>query len=358
MPSLPSLPPFRAIHRRTPRTVPGTPGGDGATMVNCAAYVDGVRQELCSDPVSALNRIREKNRGFVWVGFHEPTAAQMSAVAETFGLHPLAVEDAVQAYQRPKLERYGQYLFLVLKTVKFVDHASTGNGQIVTTGEIMMFLGADFIVTVRHGEHSGLAGLRQKLEADPQHLALGPAAVMHAIADRVVDEYLAVIADIEEDVDEMEVAVFSSDDVDTEDIYLLKREVLSMRRAVTPLAVPLKTLSGSPSPLVPGEVRDYVRDVEDHLSLVTERISTFDEMLTTLVSAALAEVTTRQNEDMRKISAWAAIALVPTAIAGIYGMNFDYIPGMHSPIGFAVSIVVMAAVCVLLFMLLRRRGWL
>ena len=339
MPVLPSLPPFRLTpsarsgdRRRTATGRPGPAEDMAATpssMVNCAAYVDGRREELCGDPLRALARVREAGRGFTWVGFHEPTQTEMSAVAQTFDLHPLAVEDAVHAYQRPKMERYGGYLFLVLKTVKFVDHASHGSAQIVSTGEIMLFVGRDFIVTVRHGEHSGLAGLRRELEADPEHLALGPAAVMHAIADRVVDEYLWVVEQVEEDIDEMENAVFApktKDSVDTEDIYLLKREILGLRRAVNPLSVPLKTLSSTPSPLVPDEVRQYMRDVEDHLTQVAERIGSFDEMLTTLVSAALAEITTRQNEDMRKISAWAGIALVPTAIAGIYGMNFHHMP--------------------------------
>ncbi|GGL95761.1 magnesium and cobalt transport protein CorA [Nakamurella endophytica] len=373
---MPVLPTFRTNGRKLAEAVHGRPRpdhSDGATrpvgaatpptsMVNCAAYVDGDRQPGCTDPRAALDTVRDAGRGFVWVGFHEPTEAEMSLVAETFGLHPLAVEDAAQAYQRPKLERYGAYFFLVLKTVKFVDHAGHGTAHIVSTGEIMLFVGRDFLVTVRHGEHSGLAGLRQVMEHEPEHLALGPAAVMHAIADRVVDEYLSVVSEVEEDIDEMETAVFSpkggKDVVDTEDIYLLKREILGLKRAVAPLAAPLKLLSGAPSPLVPDEVREYMRDVEDHLSTVAERIASFDEMLTTLVSAALAEISTRQNEDMRKISAWAAIALVPTAIAGIYGMNFEHMPELTWRFGYPMALVGIALICTLLYVLLRRRGWL
>jgi magnesium transporter len=304
--------------------------------------------------------VRRQHRGFVWIGLHEPDTDEMAEVAKLFGLHELAVEDAVHAYQRPKLDRYNSSLFLVLKTVCYVDHQTgTDAVQIVENGEIMLFLGKDFIVSVRHGSHSQLTGVRARLEADPEQLAIGPAAVMHAIADRIVDEYVTVIEQVEDDVDEMENAVFTtSKPVDIEQIYLLKREILGLRRSVAPLAAPLRALSGTPHPLVPAEIREYFTDVEDHLAVVSERVSTFDEMLTTLVSASLAEVTTRQNEDMRKISAWAAIALVPTAIAGIYGMNFENMPELTWTYGYPLALGFIATVCVLLYMLLRRRGWL
>ncbi len=356
---VPPLSPFRTAARKRPLPT-GKPGSPGA-LVNCGAYINGYRDSSCTDPVSAMRRVRGAARGFAWVGFHEPSFAEMGHLAETFGLHELAVEDAVHAYQRPKLDRYGNYLFFVLKTVKFVDHAPAAgsSGEIVSTGEIMIFLGEDFILTVRHGEHSGLTSLRARMESDPEQLALGPAAVMHAIADRVVDEYVAVVEEIEDDIDEMETAVFSPEqDVDTEQIYLLKREILRLRRAVAPLAAPLKALSSSPHPLIPDEIREYFRDVEDHLSHVAERIWTFDQMLTTLVSAALAEVANRQNQDMRKISAWAAIALVPTAIAGIYGMNFKHMPELSWQFGYPMAILAIIAVCSTLYLFLRKRGWL
>ncbi len=359
MPVLPPLPGFMTIGRRTPAAAPMRPMRKA--LVNCGAYVDGHRDSTCGDPVSALQRVRTQGSGFVWVGFHEPTYEEMAAVTETFGLHELAVEDAVHAYQRPKMDKYGRYLFFVLKTVKFVEHATVNSqgGVVVSSGEIMVFLGRDFIVTVRHGEHSELRDLRTALEADPEQLALGPAVVMHAIADRVVDEYVSVVAEIEEDIDEMETAVFDPDEyVDTEQIYRLKREILRLRRAVTPLAGPLKALSNQPNSLIPDEVREYFRDVEDHVSHVAERISTFDEMLTTLISAALAEVANRQNQDMRKISAWAAIALVPTAIAGIYGMNFDNMPELHWQLGYPMAILFIIFICAMLYLFLRRKRWL
>ncbi len=359
MPVLPPLPGFMTIGKKPPPVV-GQPIARRA-LVDCGAYVDGRRDSSCPDPVSALTRVRSDGKGFVWVGFHEPTYAEMAAVTETFGLHELAVADAVHAYQRPKLDGYGKYLFLVLKTVKFQQHvtANTQGGVVVSSGEIMVFLGRDFIITVRHGDHSELTGLRAALEADPDQLRLGPAVVMHAIADRIVDEYVAVVEEIEEDIDEMETAVFDpAAQVDTEQIYRLKREILRLRRAVAPLAGPLKSLSNTPNALVPQEAREYFRDVEDHLFHVAERISTFDEMLTTLVSAALAEVANRQNQDMRKISAWAAIALVPTAIAGIYGMNFTHMPELQWKLGYPMAILGIIVVCGVLYFFLRRKRWL
>jgi magnesium transporter len=359
LPSLPSFPSFvPSVHRRPAQlTLPIVPRD---VIVDCAAYVDGVRVPGCHDPLRAIEMVRRQHRGFVWIGLHEPDTDEMAEVAKLFGLHELAVEDAVHAYQRPKLDRYNSSLFLVLKTVCYVDHQTgTDAVQIVENGEIMLFLGKDFIVSVRHGSHSQLTGVRARLEADPEQLAIGPAAVMHAIADRIVDEYVTVIEQVEDDVDEMENAVFTtSKPVDIEQIYLLKREILGLRRSVAPLAAPLRALSGTPHPLVPAEIREYFTDVEDHLAVVSERVSTFDEMLTTLVSASLAEVTTRQNEDMRKISAWAAIALVPTAIAGIYGMNFENMPELTWTYGYPLALGFIATVCVLLYMLLRRRGWL
>ncbi len=358
MPVLPPLPGFMTIGKK-PHPLILKPRHQA--LVDCGAYVHGRRDSSCSDPVTALNRVRQDRHGFVWVGFHEPTYEEMAAVTETFGLHELAVEDAVHAYQRPKMDRYGKYLFFVLKTVKFEEHASPGSsaGVVVASGEIMIFLGKDFIITVRHGEHSELTGLRAALEADPEQLALGPAVVLHAIADRIVDEYVAVVEEIEEDIDEMETAVFDPDEyVDTEQIYRLKREILRLRRAVAPLVAPLRSLANTPNPLIPEAVQEYFRDVEDHVSHVAERISTFDEMLTTLVSAALAEVANRQNQDMRKISAWAAIALVPTAIAGIYGMNFEHMPELEWRFGYPMAIVGIILVCSLLYYVLRRKRWL
>ena len=360
LPSLPSLPSLRQQRHRI-----GAGPSDDATakhaeaIVDCAAYFNGTRVHGCDDPARAIARVRTEGRGFVWIGLHEPDEDEMTFLAELFGLHELAVEDAVQAYQRPKLDTYDNGLFLVLKTVAYVEHTAGNASQIVQDGEIMIFLGPDYIVTVRHGAHSQLRTVRAGLEADPEQLAIGPAAVMHAIADHIVDEYLSVVEAVEDDIDEMENSVFTPDrPVDIEQIYLLKREILGLRRAVSPLMPAMRSLTGTPTELMPKKIRSYVRDVEDHLSVVADRVATFDEMLTTLVNAALAEVTTRQNEDMRKISAWAAIALVPTAVAGIYGMNFEAMPELTWTFGYPMVLGVIITLCVTLYVAFRRRGWL
>lgn len=355
---LPAIPPRLTFSRGpTKRAIPALEAG---FMVDSAAYVDGIRLSDCPDPGAALRTVRETGRGFVWVGLFEPDAREIASLGEIFGLHELAVEDAVHAHQRPKLERYKRYSQLVLKTVRFVDHDSpTTANEIVETGEILIFLGADFIITVRHGEHSELAGLRKALEAAPERLALGPSAVMHAIADRIVDHYLVVADQVEDDIEELEELVFDpATTVPIEQIYLFKREMVQLRRAVLPLRAPLQSLAGDPSPLVPEEVRAYFRDVEDHLTQVADHVLSFDELLSALIAATHGLVSTQQNEDMRKISAWAAIALVPTAIAGIYGMNFEHIPGGSSPWGFLICILLMAVICTALYLALRKKKWL
>lgn len=284
----------------------------------------------------------------------------MDGVAECYGLHELMVEDAVHAHQRPKLERYDDVLFLVLRTISYVEHESvTTANEIVESGEIMVFLGRDFVITVRHGEHSGLSGVRRTLEKNPEQLALGPSAVLHAVADHVVDEYLEVTGSIERDVDAMEEEVFSPHHhVPIENIYLLKREVVELRRSVTPLSTPLNQLAQSSENPVPKAVRRYLRDVQDHHTLVAERVAEFDEVLSSLVDAALARVTMQQNMDMRKISAWVAIAALPTMVAGIYGMNFDNIPELHWKYGYYMVVAVVAVACVGLFATFRKNDWL
>ncbi|MGQ0574114.1 MAG: magnesium/cobalt transporter CorA [Pseudonocardia sp.] len=331
-----------------------------AYIVDCAVYVDGRRLPGRWTHDRALAEVRRRGEGFVWIGLHEPTDEQITGIAEVFDLHELAVEDAVHAHQRPKLERYDDMLFMVLKTVCYVGQAQpTTAHEIVETGEVMAFVGADFVITVRHGEHSGLHDVRLRLEADPEQLALGPAAVLHAVADRVVDTYLEVTEAIEDDIDEMEAQVFTPrSTMDAEQIYVMKREVLDLRRAVVPLGAPLRKLTEGYSALVPHEVRSYFRDVDDHLVTVTERVAGFDELLTTLVNAVLAKITMRQNNDMRKITAYAAMISVPTMIAGIYGMNFDAMPELQWRYGYPAVLLVIAGICAVLFRVFRRNRWL
>lgn len=360
----PPLHPLQVL-ARSPEVDPGRiPVPVTQAIVDCAVYVDANRVAGSFTPAAALARVRDLQaagqQAFVWIGLHEPNAQQMQAIADLFGLHPLAVEDAIHAHQRPKAERYDDTLFLVLKTVNYVPHETVALArEIVESGEIMVFVGADFVVTVRHGDHTGLADVRRSLETQPEQLRLGPPAVMHAIADHVVDSYRTVTAAMEADVDAVEENTFSpTTKTDIEPIYLLKREVVELRRAVSPLTDDLEWLIKDNGDLLVKEVRRQMRDVLDHQILAAEEIAEYDEMLSSLVHAALGKVGMQQNQDMRKISAWAGMAAVPTAIAGIYGMNFENMPELAWTWGYPAVLLVMATACFFLYRTFRRNHWL
>ena len=359
MPAIPSLGGLRGRTNRRPATVAAT-RDQADHVIDCAVYLDGKRLPGRFSHADAVAEVRRRRDGFVWIGLHEPDEEQIQGIAETFGLHELAVEDAVTAHQRPKLDRYEETLFMVLKTVRYIEHQSpTTANEIVETGEIMAFLGRNFIVTVRHGRHSGLGQLREEMEAEPERLRIGPAAVLHGIADRVVDSYLVVSESFENDIDVIEASVFAPrSPIGAEQMYLMKREILELRRAVMPLAVPLRRLAEGYTPLVPEQVRSYFRDVDDHLTTVSERVASFDELLTTLVDATLAKISLQQNTDMRKITAWAAIIAVPTMGVGVYGMNFDYMPELHWRFGYPAVMIVIVGACLILYRIFRRNRWL
>ncbi|PQM51670.1 magnesium and cobalt transport protein CorA [Mycolicibacter virginiensis] len=333
-------------------------------LVDCGVYADGERIPGEFTPAGARAKVREIEAGgqeaFVWVGLHEPGEAQMQGVAATFQLHPLSVEDAVQAHQRPKLERYDDTLFLALKTVNYVPHESAVlPREFVETGEIMIFVGKNFVVTVRHGEHSGLAQVRKRMDTDPEQMRLGPFAVMHAIADYVVDRYVEVTNLMESDIDVIEETAFAPGTrTDVEPIYQIKREVVELRRAVAPLSVPFERMQTDYRDLISKEVRRYLRDVADHQTRAAEQIAGYDELLSSLVQAALARVGMQQNTDMRKMSAWAGIIAVPTMIAGIYGMNFDRMPVLHWAFGYPMVVAGMCVISAVLYRAFRRNGWL
>ena len=330
-------------------------------IVDCAVYRHGHRTEGPEDLSDALEEARAAG-GFVWIGLHEPSEREFDLVTREFGLHPLAVEDALKAHQRPKLEVYEDSLFLVLKPVVYEPESDT-----VSTGEIMIFIGDGFVVTVRHGVGSPLAAVRHRLESEPEMLDKGPTSVMYAISDAVVDHYLDVATELQTDLEELETEVFQPETGGSRNtasrIYTFKRQVLAFRRATGPLAVPMTRLAGvgqlgGELPFVNDKARPFFRDVSDHLMRVNESVDGLDRLVSDILSAHLAQMSVRQNDDMRKISAWAAMAAVPTMIAGIYGMNFEHMPELHWPWSYPAVIAVMAVMELLLYRLFKRRGWL
>ncbi|CAL9398691.1 magnesium/cobalt transporter CorA [Streptomyces sp. enrichment culture] len=330
-------------------------------IVDCAIYRDGHRTDGPEDLSDALDEARAAG-GFVWIGLHEPTQKEFDLVSHEFGLHPLAVEDALKAHQRPKLEVYDDSLFAVLKPVVYEPESDA-----VSTGELMIFLGDAFAVVVRHGEGSPLKAVRRRLEHEPELLGKGPTAVLYAIADAAVDHYLEVAVELQNDLEELEAEVFSPDGGGSRHtasrIYTFKRQVLEFRRATGPLGPPLARLAGTGLygagvPFVNDRARPFFRDVSDHLTRVNESVEGLDRLVSDILSAHLAQTSVRQNDDMRKISAWAAMAAVPTMLAGIYGMNFDHMPELHWVWGYPAVIALMAVLEVLLYRQFKRRGWL
>ncbi|GKQ34761.1 magnesium/cobalt transporter CorA [Streptomyces sp. A012304] len=329
-------------------------------IVDCAIYRDGRRSQGPQDFSDALDEARTGG-GFVWIGLHEPTEKEFDHVTREFALHPLAVEDALKAHQRPKLEVYDDSLFLVLKPVVYEPESDT-----VSSGEVMVFLGDSFVVTVRHGEGAPLAAVRRRLEREPEMLAKGPTAVVYAIADATVDHYLDVATELQTDLEELEAEVFSPAEGGSRHtasrIYTFKRQILEFRRATGPLTLPVSRLAATGAfgsvPFVNDTARPFFRDVGDHLARVNESVENLDRLVSDILSAHLAQMSVRQNDDMRKISAWAAMAAVPTMIAGIYGMNFDHMPELRWVWAYPAVIALMAALEVLLFRLFKGRGWL
>src|SRR5215204_7785982 len=335
-------------------------------IVDNAIYVDGRRVAEPSSLQETYEACREQ-RGLAWIGLHEPTEEEFSSVAQEFGLHPLAVEDAVKAHQRPKLEHYDETLFVVLRPARYVDETET-----VEFGEVHVFVGGDFVVTVRHGKASELGKVRKRLEGDPDLLRLGPEAILYAIMDRVVDDYGPVVAGLENDIDEIETEVFSGNAGVSRRIYELSREVIQFQRATQPLPDILALLVEDKEIVADPELQSYLRDVQDHALRVQERVEAFRELLQTILSVnltlvglsqneevkALTGASIQQNNEVKKISAWAAILFAPTLIGTVYGMNFDYMPELHWVFGYPFAVMLMLLVSATLYVIFRRRGWL
>ncbi|MEV8587347.1 magnesium and cobalt transport protein CorA [Streptomyces sp. NPDC051180] len=325
-------------------------------IVDSALYRDGRRSDGPADLSDALEEARASGDAFLWVGLHEPTEAEFDHVASEFALHPLAVEDALKAHQRPKLEVYDDSLFMVLKPIVYEPESDR-----VSSGELMIFMGDSFVVTVRHGEGAPLMAVRKRLEADHDLLRHGPTAVLYAVSDAIVDHYLDVAGELQVDLEELEADVFAptgGNPANTaERIYTAKRQVLEFRRASGPLAGPMSRLTAGTVPFVEEAAQPFFRDVNDHLLRSNEQVEGLDRLLSDVLSAHLAQMGVRQNDDMRKISAWAAMAAVPTMVAGIYGMNFEHMPELRWEWSYPVVIVVMTGIVVTLYRLFKRRGW-
>lgn len=324
-------------------------------IVACALYEDGVRRPGHLDLRDACEAGRAPG-AFVWIDLHAPTTDEFRALQDEFGLHPLAVEDAVEAHERPKLERYGDVSFLVLRTACYDDAREE-----VGFGEILLFAGDGFLITARHGQATELDAVRSALEADPERMRKGVAAAVHAVVDHVVDGYEPVVAGLQDDIDEVERALFSESAVDpTRRIYRLGRELLGLSRAVTPLVEPVGALADGGR--LPGDrangVSAYFRDVLDHVVRYDQWVGAQRQLISDLLQANLTRVTVGQNADMRKISAWVAIAAVPTMVAGVYGMNFEHMPELGWRFGYPLVVGAMALVCCLLYLRFKRSGWL
>jgi magnesium transporter len=329
-------------------------------IVDCALYVDGLRQPGDWNYRDALAAARHSRNGFVWLGLKEPDANELADIAEAFDLHELPVEDAVKSHQRPKVERYGDMTFVTLRTARYVEHAEfTETSEVVESGDVMMFIGEHFIITVRHGDAARLAPVRSGLGDEQDLLKQGPWAVAYAVYDLVVDVLIEVSAAIEEDIAVVEDSVFARQGRGRiQRIYQLKRELMEFKRAVLPLQRPLAGLATGQPADVPSEIRRYFRDVNDHLTRTVEQVMYFDDLLNSILAARLAQVSVDQNNDMRKIAAWAGIAAVWTAFAGIYGMNFAYMPELHWKYGYPGLLAVMVTVSLGMYRAFRRSGWL
>jgi magnesium transporter len=325
-------------------------------IVDSAVYRQGKRivDDLPPGELARVRKLATEPGDFVWVGLHQPSEEELSTVEQEFGLHPLAVEDAFTAHQRPKLERYEDTLFLTLKTLWYVDADDA-----VETGEINMFVGPDFVITVRHGSGSELHTARRDLEAKSTVLTHGPSAVVYAVCDSVVDGYLSVMNSLEEDVDEVETSVFSPQRTnDSARIYTLKREIAEARRAVLPLREPMRRFATGAVPGIDEASAPFFRDVLDHLNRVAENVDGLDQLLSSAFDAHLAQISVQQNEDMRKISAGVGLVAAPTLVAGVYGMNFEHMPELGWQYGYLYSIVLMVVVVAGLWVFFKRSGWL
>ncbi|WP_180303796.1 magnesium and cobalt transport protein CorA [Streptomyces sp. JV178] len=357
----------------TPRPGPADPERPdrpdrAASVVQAVLYEDGVRVAAPASLAETYRALREAPSGMAWIGLARPTEGELLSLATEFDLHPLAVEDAMEAHQRPKLERYGDTLFVVLRAARYLDAPEE-----VDFGELHVFVGPDFVITVRHGAAPDLSAVRRRMEETPELLRLGPEAVLYAILDAVVDDYVPVVAGVQNDIDEIETEVFRGDPEVSRRIYELSREVVEFQRATRPLVGMLHGLmAGFTKYETDDELQSYLRDVADHVTHTSERVDGFRQALTDILTVnatlvtqqqnaemrALAEAGFEQNEEIKKISSWAAILFAPTLVGTVYGMNFTHMPELHWVFGYPFAIALMGLVCVSLYVIFKRRDWL
>ncbi|MFG2873391.1 magnesium and cobalt transport protein CorA [Streptomyces sp. NPDC048338] len=361
----------RAAWRRQPEPSasrgPARPG-DQPSVVQATLYRDGRKVSSPDTLAETFRQLREHPDGMAWIGLHRPSETELHSLAAEFDLHELAVEDAMEAHQRPKLERYGDTLFVVLRAARYLDAPEE-----VDFGELHVFVGRDFVITVRHAEAPDLSAVRRRMEDNPALLALGPEAVLYAILDAVVDGYAPVVAGVQNDIDEIETEVFGGDPAVSRRIYELSREMVEFQRATRPLVGMLHGLmAGFAKYGTDEELQRYLRDVADHVTHTSERVDGFRQALTEILTVnatlvtqqqnaemrALAEAGFEQNEEIKKISAWAAILFAPTLVGTIYGMNFDNMPELHWAGGYPFAVVLMAVVCVSLYVIFKKKDWL
>ena len=352
-----------------PRTQP-TPLADPhrEAIVDSAVYLDGQRQCTPATLHDTFEELRAHKDGMAWIGLYRPQREELDALAQEFDLHELAIEDAILAHQRPKLERYGHTLFVVLRAAQYVDEREE-----VEFGELHVFVGPDFVITVRHAESPDLSIVRRRLEGEHDLLSLGPEAVLYAILDAVVDGYAPVVAGLENDIDEIETQVFTGDAAVSRRIYELSQEVVDFQRAAQPLTGMLAALSaGFDKYGVDMELRRALRDVDDHVTAVTERVDGFRVQLRDILTVNSILVAQRQNEEMtrlthtsnaqneevKKISAWAAIGFAPTLVGTVYGMNFAHMPELEWYWGYPFALALMVMSSLVLWILFKKRGWL
>ncbi|MFD6416575.1 magnesium and cobalt transport protein CorA [Streptomyces sp. NPDC060194] len=353
----------------SPAGPPGAPdAGPGATIIESALYRNGVRTASPSYLAETFHQLREHEDSVAWIGLYRPSDTELHTLAAEFDLHPLAIEDAREAHQRPKLERYGDTLFVVLRAARYLD-----DSEEIEFGELHVFVGPDFLVTVRHGAAPDLSAVRERMERTPELLALGPEAILYAILDAVVDGYVPVVTGVQNDIDEIETEVFRGDPAVSRRIYELSREMVEFQRATRPLVSMLHGLmAGFTKYETDDELQRYLRDVADHVTHTSERVDGFRQALTEILTVnatlvtqqqnaemrALAEAGFQQNEEIKKISSWAAILFAPTLVGTIYGMNFTHMPELTWPLGYPFAVLLMAAVCTTLYFVFKHRDWL